>query len=256
MLHVAAQCVLDCNTLLAPFLPHSSNKVWSAYGGKGEFMPMPRIEQVEDLDPDDGAGLDVYPIITGDYSATPAWERRPIVVGTRSPSRPRSSPSSTRPSSTRSWPASASTWPPVELRRAVAAEAARRRRAASRSARDDRRVRVTADALEATGARTTEAALTARSRAAGLPQSPGARPGRTPAPWSPAGRPAAVPRLRRGERNHASMASSGSSHTSSQRGEAVPAPHPERRPWRAARRGTPAPARSSRRQPRRHCCRQ
>ena len=32
-------------------------------------MPMPRIEHVEDLDPDDGAGLDFYPIITGDYSA-------------------------------------------------------------------------------------------------------------------------------------------------------------------------------------------
>src|SRR6478672_13769509 len=82
VLHVAAQCVLDCNTLLAPFLPFSSNQVWSAYGGKGEFMPMPRIEHVEDLDPDDGAGLGVYPIITGEYSSTPSWERRPVVVGT------------------------------------------------------------------------------------------------------------------------------------------------------------------------------
>jgi methionyl-tRNA synthetase len=82
VLHVAAQCVLDCNTLLAPFLPHSSNQVWSAYGGKGEFMPMPRIEHVEDLDPESGAGLHVYPIITGEYSGTPAWERRPVVVGT------------------------------------------------------------------------------------------------------------------------------------------------------------------------------
>jgi methionyl-tRNA synthetase len=82
VLHVAAQCVLDCNTLLAPFLPHSSNKVWAAYGGKGEFMPMPRIDHVEDLDPDDGAGLLVYPIITGEYSGTPAWERREIEVGT------------------------------------------------------------------------------------------------------------------------------------------------------------------------------
>ncbi|GAA2152252.1 methionine--tRNA ligase [Nocardioides koreensis] len=82
VLHVAAQCVLDCNTLLAPFLPHSSNKVWAAYGGKGEFMPMPRIEHVEDLDPEDGAGLGVYPIITGEYTDTPTWERRPVVVGT------------------------------------------------------------------------------------------------------------------------------------------------------------------------------
>ena len=35
VLHVAAQCVLDCNTLLSPFLPHSSTKVWQALGGQG-----------------------------------------------------------------------------------------------------------------------------------------------------------------------------------------------------------------------------
>lgn len=83
VLHVAAQCVLDCNTMLSPFLPHSSNKVWAAYGGEGEFMPMPRTEHVEDLDPDDGAGLGVYPVITGEYSTTPAWESRPVLVGQR-----------------------------------------------------------------------------------------------------------------------------------------------------------------------------
>ena len=44
-------------------------------------MPMPRIEHVEDLDPDDGAGLHVYPIITGDYSATP---RVGVAAGRRS----------------------------------------------------------------------------------------------------------------------------------------------------------------------------
>ena len=82
VLHVAGQCVLDCNTLLAPFLPHSSNKVWRVLGGQGEFMPMPRVEHVEDLDPDEGAGLHVYPIITGDYSETPRWQHRPIEVGT------------------------------------------------------------------------------------------------------------------------------------------------------------------------------
>ena len=36
VLHVAAQCVLDCNTLLSPFLPHSSNKVWATFGGEGD----------------------------------------------------------------------------------------------------------------------------------------------------------------------------------------------------------------------------
>ncbi len=81
VLHVAAQCVLDCNTLLSPFLPHSSNAVWRAFGGEGEFMPMPHIEHVEELDPGHGAGLSSYPVITGDYSATPRWESRPVTVG-------------------------------------------------------------------------------------------------------------------------------------------------------------------------------
>lgn len=82
VLHVAAQCVSDCNTLLAPFLPHSANKVHAVLGGEGEFMPMPRVEQVTELDPDAGAGLLTYPVITGDYSATPRWESRPVVAGT------------------------------------------------------------------------------------------------------------------------------------------------------------------------------
>ena len=82
VLHVALQCVSDCNTLLAPFLPHAANKVHAVLGGEGEKFPMPVIEQVTELEPDDGAGLTTYPVITGDYSATPAWESRPIVVGT------------------------------------------------------------------------------------------------------------------------------------------------------------------------------
>jgi methionyl-tRNA synthetase len=81
VLHVAAQCVLDCNTLLSPFLPHSSNAVWRALGGAGEFMPMPRAEQVTELDPDAGAGLLSYLVITGDYTTTPRWESRPVQVG-------------------------------------------------------------------------------------------------------------------------------------------------------------------------------
>ena len=55
VLHVAAQCVLDCNTLLAPFLPFSANKVWRTYGGEGASCRCRVIEHVEDLDPDDGA---------------------------------------------------------------------------------------------------------------------------------------------------------------------------------------------------------
>ena len=77
VLHVLAQCVSDCNTILAPMLPHSSNAVHRVLGGEGEFMPMPTVADVTDLD--DGS---VYPIITGDYSATPTWGRRPVVAGT------------------------------------------------------------------------------------------------------------------------------------------------------------------------------
>ena len=76
VLHTAAQAVWDCNTLLAPFLPHSSNAVHRTFGGDGEFMPMPRVEEVTDLD--DGRP---YPVITGDYTSTPRWEPTPVPVG-------------------------------------------------------------------------------------------------------------------------------------------------------------------------------
>ena len=39
-------------------------------------MPMPRVDEVTDLD--DGHP---YPIITGDYSATPRWASTPVPVG-------------------------------------------------------------------------------------------------------------------------------------------------------------------------------
>ncbi len=77
ILHVTAQAVADCNLILAPFLPHSANAVDLVLGGSGEVAPMPRIEEVEDLD-----GGPAYPIITGEYTSTPRWERRPIVPGT------------------------------------------------------------------------------------------------------------------------------------------------------------------------------
>src|SRR6478752_7334665 len=77
VLHVTAQAVLDCNTILSPFLPHSANAVHAAMGGTGQVAPLPRIEQVEDLDGGPG-----YPIITGDYTGAPRWESRPVVVGT------------------------------------------------------------------------------------------------------------------------------------------------------------------------------
>ncbi len=76
ILHVLAQCVTDLNTILSPFLPHSANAVHRVLGGEGELMPMPRVAEVTDLD--DGHP---YPVITGEYTATPPWRSRPVTVG-------------------------------------------------------------------------------------------------------------------------------------------------------------------------------
>ncbi|MDO5740735.1 MAG: methionine--tRNA ligase [Ornithinimicrobium sp.] len=78
VLHVLAQAVVDLNTMLSPYLPHSSTVVHQAFGGEGVFQPMPVIEEVSDLD--DPSRPD-YPVITGDYSDAPRWEHRPITVG-------------------------------------------------------------------------------------------------------------------------------------------------------------------------------
>ncbi|WP_446666940.1 methionine--tRNA ligase [Flexivirga sp. B27] len=77
VLHTLAQSITDLNTMMSPFLPHSSNTIARTFGATGEFMPMPRLEQVRDLDDDSRS----YPIITGDYSQTPRWESRPVQVG-------------------------------------------------------------------------------------------------------------------------------------------------------------------------------
>jgi len=80
VLHVAAQAVSDCRTQLSPYLPQSSQAVHEAFGGTGTVSPMPRLEEVTDLD--DGRP---YPILTGDYrrgETLPAWGRVPIVPGT------------------------------------------------------------------------------------------------------------------------------------------------------------------------------
>ena len=77
ILHVAAQCVADLNLILSPFLPFSANEVDKALGGQGAVAPMPRIEEVDDLDGGPG-----YPIITGDYRTAPSWRRHLIATGT------------------------------------------------------------------------------------------------------------------------------------------------------------------------------
>jgi methionyl-tRNA synthetase len=77
ILHVMTQAVNDCNTILSPFLPHSANAVHAVLGGSGTLQPMPRIEEVDDLDGGPG-----YPVITGDYGDAAPWARRPVVAGT------------------------------------------------------------------------------------------------------------------------------------------------------------------------------
>ncbi len=77
ILHVLAQAVTDLNTLLAPFLPFSANAVERALGGDAEIAPLPQLREVDDLD----GGGPGYPIITGDYTAVPAWAHRDVGVG-------------------------------------------------------------------------------------------------------------------------------------------------------------------------------
>ena len=76
ILHVAVQAVSDLNVMLSPFLPHSANVVDAIIGGTGDVAPLPRIEEVEDLDGGPG-----YPVITGDYTGVPEWGPRPVRVG-------------------------------------------------------------------------------------------------------------------------------------------------------------------------------
>ena len=76
MLHVAAQCLNDCDLVLASCLPFSANAGDKVRGGHGDIAPMPRIDEVDDLD-----GGPSYPVITGDYRAARAWGRHPLAVG-------------------------------------------------------------------------------------------------------------------------------------------------------------------------------
>jgi methionyl-tRNA synthetase len=75
ILHVALQLVDDGKTLLTPFLPRSSQRVYEMLGGTGEWSGMPRIDEVTE----DGTG---YPVITGDYGSAARWEPVPIRPGT------------------------------------------------------------------------------------------------------------------------------------------------------------------------------
>ena len=76
IMHVALQLVDDGKTLLTPFLPQSSQRVYEMLGGAGAWAAMPRIDQV-----DEDGGVP-YPVITGDYAAAASWAPAPIRPGT------------------------------------------------------------------------------------------------------------------------------------------------------------------------------
>ena len=77
ILYVALQVVDDAKTLLTPFLPNSSNKVYKMLGGEGTWSSMPEIKEVDE------EGGRPYPVITGTYENDKAtWEPRPIRPGT------------------------------------------------------------------------------------------------------------------------------------------------------------------------------
>ena len=81
VLHTAAQAVCDVCIMLAPYLPHSSQKVWETLGGKGIICPLPELSEVEDLDK---PGFK-YPIISGEYKLGEnihPWASEPIIPGT------------------------------------------------------------------------------------------------------------------------------------------------------------------------------
>jgi methionyl-tRNA synthetase len=76
ILHVALQLVDDGKTLLSPFLPRSSQKVYEMFGGSGAWSSMPRIDEVTE------EGGAPYPVITGDYRGAARWQSEPIKPGT------------------------------------------------------------------------------------------------------------------------------------------------------------------------------
>jgi methionyl-tRNA synthetase len=74
--HVTLQLVDDGKTLLTPFLPASSQKVFAMLGGEGSWADMPRIDEVTE-----GEGRP-YPVVTGTYAGQATWRSQPIKPGT------------------------------------------------------------------------------------------------------------------------------------------------------------------------------
>jgi methionyl-tRNA synthetase len=81
VLHVAAQAVDDCKTLLTPFLPHSAQRVHETFGGNGQWSDRPAVVEVDDLDGGPG-----YPVIMRDgVRGAGRWGSTPVGPGTQVP---------------------------------------------------------------------------------------------------------------------------------------------------------------------------
>jgi len=78
VLHVALQVVDDCKTLLAPFLPHSAQRVHELLGGSGTWSAMP---QLVDVDEPTAVGSPGYSVLTGDYDTGARWRSEAITPG-------------------------------------------------------------------------------------------------------------------------------------------------------------------------------
>ena len=103
VLHVAAQAVSDCRTLLSPFLP-SSRADGARGAGRHRHVSSPMPRDPRGRRPDGGPA---YPMLTGRLLRAPrVGVRRRSCRARRCRRRRRSSPSSTRRWSTRSWPGS------------------------------------------------------------------------------------------------------------------------------------------------------
>jgi len=78
VLHVTAQAVSDCATLLSPFLPQSSQRVHETLGGSDQLTDRSRIREVDDLDGGPG-----YPVLMlgEDGRGVETWGPRAITPG-------------------------------------------------------------------------------------------------------------------------------------------------------------------------------
>ena len=78
VLHTALQVVDDVKTLMTPFLPGSSQRVFEALGGSGVWSRMPELVTVDEPT---AVGSPSYSVLTGDYDSQASWTSKPIEAG-------------------------------------------------------------------------------------------------------------------------------------------------------------------------------